>query len=137
MSEQKKKIRILLVDDEPLTLRVFGGKLSNKGFEILYAHDGNEGREVARRMEVDLILLDFRMPVMDGIETLERLKGEKITKNIPIIMLTSEDLSRDAEKAIKDLGADDYIQKGTTTDNLVKRINKVLRSQKDKSKKLE
>ena len=121
-----KEIHILLVDDDPEVLRIFGGKLQNEGFEILYAHDGNEGREIARRMDVDLILLDMKMPVMDGYKTLEELKGEQITKDIPVIIFTNDDLSHDAEESINELGADGYIHKSAPIDEIVKRINKEL-----------
>jgi len=127
-----KRTRILLVDDAPEVLRIFGGKLTEAGFEVLYAKDGNEGREIARRIKFDLILLDIRMPVMDGMDTLKRLKSEEITKNIPVIMLTSGDLSREAETAlINDLGAAAYIQKGAPFDVLVESINKALKPHKD------
>lgn len=137
MQEQETKVvkrtRILLVDDAPEVLRIFGGKLTEAGFEVLYAKDGNEGRETARRIKFDLILLDIRMPVMDGMDTLKRLKSEEITKNIPVIMLTSGDLSREAETAlIDDLGAAAYIQKGAPFDVLIESINKALESHKDK-----
>ena len=133
-TKMKKRTKILLVDDEPEILRLTGGKLTREGFEVLYAHDGNEGREMARRIKVDLILLDIRMPIMDGIETLQRLKSEEITKDIPVIMLTSEDLSMEAEDLmIKDAGAEAYVQKGQPFDILVESINKALKSHKDKS----
>ena len=132
-TKMRKKTKILLVDDEPEILRIFGGKLTEAGFEVLYAHDGSEGREIARRIKLDLILLDFRMPIMDGMETLGRLKSEEITKDIPVIMLTSEDLSMEAETAIiNDLGAESYIHKGESLDVLVESINKALESHKDK-----
>ena len=87
---------------------------------------------------MSLILLDIRMPVMDGIETLGRLKSEDITKDIPVILLSNEDLSRDAEKiSVNDMGADDYVQKGVTIDDLVERINKVLQAHEDKAKNSE
>ena len=131
----KKRIRILLVDDEPAMLRLFGGKLINEGFEVLYAHDGNEAREIARRIDVELILLDIRMPIMDGIETLQRLKSEEITKDIPVIMLTSEDLSMEAEDLIiKDAGAESYIHKGVPLNVFIESVKKALKSHKDKSK---
>ena len=66
--EGVKKIHILIVDDDPVMRRLFGGKLVMLGYEVLYANDGNEGRETARRFHPDLILMDERMPVMDGFE---------------------------------------------------------------------
>ena len=124
----KKSIVILLVDDEPAVLRLFGSQLAKAGFEILPAHDGNEGREMARRLQPDLILLDQRMPVMDGLETLSRLKEEDPTKDIPVILFTIEDLSIEAQKAASELGLDAYINKGSPIEEIVTSIKKVLHS---------
>jgi len=127
---------ILLVDDEPLMLRLNGSKLTTAGFQVIYAHDGTEALEMARRIPVDLILLDINMPIMDGIETLMHLKEEEATKNVPAIILTSEDLSKSAERALtKDLGAIDYMQKGIPTDEMIKHIKEVLQSDSSKSQK--
>lgn len=89
---------------------------------------------MARRFQPELILLDYRMDgtMLDNadgtsLKLIVRLKAEKETKQIPVIVLTNEDLSTEAEKWIKDLGADDYIHKGTTTEELVRRINEVLK----------
>ena len=124
----KKSIVILLVDDDPAILRLFGGQLAQAGFEILPAHDGNEGREMARRLQPDLILLDQQMPVMDGIETLQRLKEEDPTKHIHFILFTMLDFSIEAQKAASELGLDAYIHKGSPIEEIVARIKEVLSS---------
>lgn len=125
MNTEEKK-HILLVDDDQLTRRLFGSTLATAGFEVLHAKDGNEGREMARRLKPDLILLDISMPVMDGFETANRLKEELETAHIPIIFLTNEDLSIEAEKAAKELGVVDYIPKATDLSEFVERVKKAL-----------
>ena len=124
---------ILIIDDDKLTRRLFGGKLAIEGFDILYAEDGNEGREIARRLQPDLILLDIRMPDEDGCTVAKRLEEERRTKNIPIIFLTNEDISKEAEKALKEVWAKDYIHKSTDLNEMVERVRKVIQvSKKEK-----
>jgi len=120
------KKHILIIDDDDLIRRLFGGKLASAGFEILYAQDGDEGREIARRLQPDLILLDIRMPGSDGYAVAQRLKEEPKTSNIPIIFLTNEDFSVEAEKAVKELWVVDYIHKSIDLKEFVKRIKKIL-----------
>ena len=123
-----KQIHVLLVDDDEALLRLFGGYLQAAGFEVLYAHDGNEGRETARRLQPDVILLDLTLPIMDGYEVISRLKAEKPTKHIPIIVLTSADMSQDSERLLKQEGVADYIHKSVQDKELVGRIKKILTS---------
>ncbi|MFA5024696.1 MAG: response regulator [Patescibacteria group bacterium] len=119
---------ILLVDNDPATRKLFGALLARAGFEVLYAKDGGEGREVARRLQPDLILLDINMPVMDGWETADRLKSgsNSITANIPIAFLTNEDLSLEAQKNAKEFGVADYIQKGVSSEEFIERVEKLV-----------
>src|SRR3989344_6074380 len=100
----EKKRSILMVDDDPMIRRLLGGKLVKIGYEVIYAMDGNEGRETARRLKPDLVIMDQRMPVMDGMQASSRMKTEIETKNIPIILFTNEDLSLETEKMVKELG---------------------------------
>lgn len=123
---ETKKVHILIVDDDPVMRRLFGGKLVILGYEVIYANDGNEGREVARRLHPDLILMDERMPIMDGLEASGRLKEEDQTKDIPIILFTNEDLSIEAQKMAKDIGIDDYIHKSSDFSKLKDIISRVL-----------
>lgn len=125
-SESHKNGVILLVDDEPVMRRLFGGRLKNLGYEIIYANDGNEGREMARRLQPNLVLMDLDMPVMDGMEAATRMKKEKETEHIPIIMLTNEDASIEAQKALNELGVDGYAHKSEDFSKLSNLINLVL-----------
>lgn len=121
-----KKIHILYVDDDPVMLQLFGGQLVRKGFEMVYAHDGAEGWEMARKLKPDLILLDYRMDGMDGMEAAEHLKSEADTKDIPVMMLSSEDFSLDAQKYLREIGVEDFVHKGMMFAELFSKVKKVL-----------
>jgi len=123
---------ILLIDDDPLFSRLIGGKLAAAGFEMLYAQEGNEGREIARRMQPDLILLDLRLPKEDGFANFRRLRTEPQTRNIPVVVLTNQDLSGEAEKAVKELGVADYIHKSIDPNLFIERIKKIITSSEKK-----
>ncbi len=117
---------ILLIDDDSLMLRVFSSSLNHAGFQVMQAHNGPEGREMARRLQPDLILLDLRMPGMDGTEFLARIKEEDVTKNIPVVIFSNEDLSIEAVQGMKDIGAEDYIYKSMPQEEMVERIKGLL-----------
>lgn len=125
-SPAAKQIHVLLVDDDEALLRLFGGYLQRAGFEVLYAHDGNEGREIARRLQPDIVLLDLTLPIMDGYEVSFRLKTEKLTKHIPILVLTSADLSQEAEQLLRQQGVDDFIHKSVQDYEFIAHVKKVL-----------
>jgi CheY-like chemotaxis protein len=129
-----KIYHILIVDDDPLMRRLFGGKLASAGYEVLYASNGDEGREIARRLHPDLILMDITMPGFeDGFAAAERLKSEEQTKNIAIIFLTNNDLTYDAEKIMKEaVEAKDYIHKSTDLDQFIEKVRKALESREKK-----
>lgn len=122
-----KQIHILMVDDDAEILRLFSAQLAAAGYEVLQAHDGNEGREMARRFQPDLILLDVRMPIMDGYKTLIYMKHEDVTKNIPVIFLTNEDFSIEAQKAAKEIGAEGYLPKSGLRADMLAKIAEVLK----------
>ncbi|OGI62413.1 hypothetical protein A2818_02525 [Candidatus Nomurabacteria bacterium RIFCSPHIGHO2_01_FULL_40_12] len=126
----EKKIHILIVDDDSMLRRLFGGRLVTLGYDIIYASDGNEGRETARRLKPDLVIMDQRMPVMDGIEASSRMKTETETKDIPIILFTNEDLSLETETKIKELGIDAYVPKSSDFSVLVEAIKNLLEKKK-------
>ncbi|MBU1238188.1 response regulator [Myxococcota bacterium] len=83
--------RILVVDDEPVEREILTAYLSSGGFETLSAENGAQALALARREPVDCILLDVQMPVMDGFQTIDKLKSEKSLARIPVIFLTSMD----------------------------------------------
>ena len=118
-----KRFRILLVDDEERILNFLRSKLKALGYDVLSASDGREALEQASAQDPDLIVLDVRMPKMDGIEALKQLRTFSET---PVIILSA--CGTDADK-IKGLtsGADDYLQKPFNPDELVARIEAVRR----------
>ena len=122
-----KPIHILIVDNDTDMLRLFGSQLARAGFEVLPAHDGNECIEMAAKFQPDLILLDIYMPVMDGYKILEHLKREENTKRIPVIFLTNEDFSIEAQKAWKEMGTEGYIPKSEFPGTILAKISAVLK----------
>ena len=90
MSTSNQKInRILIVDDEAHILQVLSLKLRNAGYEVLSAGDGEEGLELALKEVPDLIITDFQMPFMTGLEMCRVLATNEATKNIPVFFLTA------------------------------------------------
>jgi len=120
------KIHLLLVDDDPVMLQLFGGQFAQKGFEVLYGHDGAEGWEVARKFKPEIIMLDYRMAGMDGMETAQHLKESEETKDIPIIIFSSEDFSPDGIKALKEIGVTEYLHKGLPFPDILEAVKKAL-----------
>jgi len=116
-------IPILVVDDEPKYVRTIRLNLEAHGYKVLTAGDGADAVELAARHSLSLILLDVRMPKMDGFEACARIREFSTT---PIIMLTA--LAEEADKVHGlDMGADDYITKPFGADELMARVRAVLR----------
>ena len=86
MSEKKK---ILLIDDDPDFVEAVKVIVENGGYEVKVAYDGQEGLEAVEEQKPDLIVLDVMMPVMNGHEACAKLKGNKDTADIPVILLTA------------------------------------------------
>ncbi len=119
---------ILIIDNDPTSRRLFGSILATAGYEILYGESGEKGREIARRLHPDLILMDVNMPGgEDGFKTADRIRNEKGSPgaDIPIVLLSSADLSMEAQLWMKEFGIMDYIQKGVSNDDFVLRVKKI------------
>jgi CheY-like chemotaxis protein len=101
---------VLIVDDTPENLRVLGEMLEAEGYEVKVATDGPHALEIVESSKVDLILLDIRMPGMDGYEVCEKLKEGEGSREIPVIFLTALDAEDEEARGLK-LGAVDYIAK--------------------------
>jgi len=89
--------RVLICDDEAHILHVLSAKLRNNGFEVFSAADGEEGLELARRHHPDLIITDYQMPFLSGLELCARLRAEAALSSIPVIMLTARGFSLEAK----------------------------------------
>jgi len=100
------KKHILIIDDDETMRRLFGSLLDKAGYEVLYAKDGVEGREIARRLHPDLILLDINMPGTDGYKTASSIKKEPSSPaaDIPIVFLTNADLPIETISYMKEFG---------------------------------
>ncbi len=94
MSERK----ILVVDDEVHIVQVVAIKLRNNGFDVVTAENGAEGLETAVREKPDLIVSDFQMPVLSGLEMIEQLRAKPETRDIPVIMLTARGFAVEEDK---------------------------------------
>jgi two-component system alkaline phosphatase synthesis response regulator PhoP len=90
--------KILVVDDEVHIVQVVAIKLRNNGFEVVTAENGAEGLETAVREKPDLIVSDFQMPVLSGLEMIEQLRTKPETRDIPVIMLTARGFAIEEDK---------------------------------------
>ena len=106
----QKTITVLVIDDHIVIRTLLQDTLTNKGFRALFAATGHEGLKLAKTQDIDIILLDWIMPEMDGMEVLAELKNDSNTRDIPVIMLTSRGKACDIEYAAGK-GAVDYIVK--------------------------
>jgi len=117
--------RILVADDDPLSIKLLNFRLSSVGHEVIFAVNGGEALEIATREKPDLVLLDIMMPVMNGFQVLRKLKSQEETKNIPVIMLTSKVQEKDVVFGLE-AGAEDYITKPFSFAELNARVNRAL-----------
>jgi DNA-binding response OmpR family regulator len=116
----------LVVDDDKLLLRLVQLNLGKIGIKVLMAEDGQEALRLAMQERPDVILLDIMMPRMDGYEVMRRLKSEKETRNIPVVMLTAKSNPSDRQRS-REMGAVAYITKPFRLEELrgtVKRVTK-------------
>jgi len=121
MSQQKT--RILVVDDEPKYSHIIRINLEARGYQVYLANNGLMAIDIAAKENPDLIILDVRMPQMDGFEACRRIRQFSL---VPIIMLTAMAEDVDKVKGL-DLGADDYITKPFSIDELLARVRSALR----------
>jgi two-component system response regulator len=126
---QRHEVEILLVEDNPndaeLTLRAL--KQRNLANQVVVCHDGAEAMEFFSKnpgVDPKVVLLDLKLPKIDGLEVLRRLKGDDRTKSIPIVVLTSSREEPDIERAYE-LGANSYIVKPVDFDAFARAVSDV------------
>lgn len=117
---------ILIVDDEPAIRQMLGFTLAGNGYDFIEAGNIDEAYDALRSRTPDVILLDWMLPGLSGVDLARRLKRDPKTSGIPIIMLTAKGEERDKVKGL-DSGADDYITKPFSTRELLARIRAVMR----------
>jgi adenylate cyclase len=118
--------KILIVDDEPFNLDLLEQELQEASYEIERANDGAEALEKVPSFLPDVILLDYMMPNMNGLEVLKRLRVDKTHKSIPVILLTAKATQEDKVRGL-DAGADDYITKPFDSFELLARVRAMIR----------
>ncbi len=119
-------IKILIVDDDPDIRDVLKLTLSEENYQILEASDGEEALKVVHDNQPDLILLDYKIPKLDGREVCRRIKSDLLLRHLPIIMVTGKGDINDKVGGI-DAGADDYVVKPFEPKELMARIRMILR----------
>jgi two-component system, chemotaxis family, chemotaxis protein CheY len=121
------KNTVLSIDDSSTTRKIIKKSLASLGYEFLEATDGANGLEVLNHHyeDVSIILLDWNMPGMNGIEFLEAINAKTIFRTIPIIMVTTEAEKANVVKALK-LGVKNYILKPFTDEELILKVKQCL-----------
>lgn len=117
---------ILVVEDEPPIQKLLAYNLGAAGFEVVAAYDGEEAIVILDERTPDLVLLDWMLPQLSGLELCRRLRRRQATAHVPIIMLTARGEEPDRLRGL-DTGADDFITKPFSPAELVARIRAVLR----------
>jgi len=117
---------LLLVEDEEDILELMSFNLAREGYQIVSAASGEAGLKAARASRPQLVVLDLMLPGIDGLEVARRLKGDPVTRGIPILMVTARGEEADIVRGLE-LGADDYLVKPFSPRVLAARVKAVLR----------
>ena len=121
-----QKTTVLLVDDEPLTLKLLNAQLPSDLFNTVFAANGEMALEKVKTESPDLILLDIMMPEMDGYEVTRRLKEVPESRDIPIILITSYDVSMKDKVRGLEIGADEFLKKPIKKLELINRVKSAI-----------
>jgi DNA-binding response OmpR family regulator len=121
-------MKILIVEDEHGIANFLKQGLEEEGYEILVANDGKRGYEISQSQKIDLILLDWILPKMTGIEVCKSIRKSDV--KVPIIFLTAKDTVQETIEGLK-AGANDYMKKPFSFDELVERIKIHFRDNKE------
>ncbi len=117
------KKRLVVADDEPFILSALQDTLSDN-YSVFSASNGKEAIEQVNKIKPDMIILDVMMPEMDGLEACKKLKQDKITASIPIVLLTAKGQITDIEKGFKS-GADAYVVKPFSPARLLEKVEEI------------
>ncbi len=117
---------ILIVEDDPVLLKMYTEKFAFEGFRVLNARDGEEALEISEKESIDIILLDIMLPKMSGTDYLEKFRQIPKGKNVPVVALTNLAEEDEKERALK-LGVKDYLVKAMQTpEQVVQTVKKYL-----------
>jgi DNA-binding response OmpR family regulator len=118
-------LSVLVVDDDPVILRLLQVNFELEGIEVVTAPDGEEGLKMAQSDPPDLVISDIMMPKVNGLELLAALRSSPETASMPVILLSAKAQVADVQRGLE-LGADDYITKPFDPLELIDRVYKVL-----------
>lgn len=121
--------KILIIDDEIHIVELLKFNLENNGYKVDYSYDGFDGYLKTKEFQPDLILLDWMLPNISGIDLLKKIRSDETLEQIPVIMLTAKNMEEDKLEGLQD-GADDYITKPFSVKEVLARITSVLRRYK-------
>ena len=125
MNENGHTPTILVADDEEDLRELVAYRLTRSGYEVIAAVDGQEAWQLARERVPDLMVLDVMMPRLDGYELTRRVRAEEALRSVPVILLTARSQESDVSRGFE-VGADDYLKKPFSPDELVARVRAVL-----------
>jgi len=114
-------MRILVVEDELVSRRMLTAAVARMGYDVVAAADGREAWDVLRAEQIGLVVTDWMMPEMDGLELVHKIRGGELGRYVYVILLTSRSESRDAAEALE-AGADDFVGKPWHRDELMARL---------------
>ncbi len=117
---------VLVIDDDETITTLVKKTLENADITVITASSGKEGLNIIKTMPPNAIVLDRKMPEMDGDEVLQQLKSNEQTRDIPVLMLTSKNAITDVSECLE-MGASDYIVKPFDHSNLIVRVKNILR----------
>ncbi|MCK9572499.1 MAG: response regulator [Candidatus Omnitrophica bacterium] len=112
--------KILIVDDEPDLLRVACFRLEKSGYQVITAINGQQALELVNKEFPDLVLLDVRLPLLEGPDVCLRLKKDEKLKDIPVILFTAS--TQDIKEKVKQCGAQGYLFKPFSADELLNKV---------------
>lgn len=122
------KIKILLIEDDQFLLNIYATKFKLEKFKVVLATDGEQGIKLASEENPSIILLDIMLPKMNGLDVLKKLKADKKTSKIPVVLLTNLSKKDEVDKSFA-LGADDYLVKAHfMPSEVVEKIKSVINS---------
>lgn len=129
MARDRERKKVLVVEDDT-DVRSFASRvLELEGYRVLQAEDGDEGLKLARKIQIDLVLLDLRLPGLDGWSVLEQLKSEPKLASVPVVVFTATAAVSQQTRALA-VGADDYLVKPLSAGSLTKTVGRVLRKRR-------
>jgi DNA-binding response OmpR family regulator len=125
VTDDREQPVVLAADDDQDILELIVFRLERSGYTVVQAHDGAEALELAGSAKPDLAVLDVMMPKLDGFEVTRRLREDEATRKMPIILLTARSQEADIQRGF-DAGADDYIRKPFSPQELRARVQAIL-----------